>query len=882
MWIAELWRRLRVLLDRDRFERDLQEEMRIHLEFLASEHADRDAARRRFGNSTRLREESREIWNIGGSLWRDVRYGLRSLAKARSFTALAVFTLALGIGASTAVFSLVDAVLIKPLPYPHPDRVMIPWRLPPPRSDLGLDELPWGILDLRVFERTATLFEHIGAFKSDSFNLTGMGEPELLEGIRASAGFFRALGVEPALGRFYTNEEDSPGREREAILSDRLWRSRFAADPNILGRAVELNGFSYAVIGVMPPGFAFPRAAEMPGSFNFPREPQLWVPLALTPMPYPTQPSDLAVIGRVRPGVSTAQAQAQMDLCTAELDRRMPQAKGWFRGRVVSLEHQVAGGTRRPLLLMLIAVSVVLLIACSNVANLLLIRSLGRSREFSLRAALGAGRARLVGQLLTESLLLAALAGAGGLGIAAAGLDFAKRFGPPNIPRLAEASLNLDVFLFAFAASLLTGILFGFAPAIEASRHTLIETLKDGARGSSGSRSRLRSGLLIFQVALALVLAVASGLLTRSFRELVRVDPGFNPHSVLSFTLSLPSSRYSETSSITALFDTLLRHLRAVPGVESAGIGETVPMGGTGESTVVRIVEHAGDDPKQRPDAVYTIASPGYFAAVGTPLLRGRLLAESDTAETKPVTVISKSLAERFFVGENPIGKHLALGSPRFPPMEIVGIVADVKHLSLREGPAPEMYVPYTQKPYPSMLVMRVVVRTSAGPRAAAGYIREAVHASDRDLPVAELATLSSIVDQSLTQPRFAMLLVAGFGALAVALAAIGMYGVISYSVTRRTQEIGIRMALGAARSDVLRMILIQGARFAAAGITLGIAASFLVTPLIAAFLYGIRPADPVTFAGVSLLLAAVALLACYIPARRATRLDPTLALRHE
>lgn len=814
---------------------------------------------------------------------RDARYAMRTLARARGFTALAVLTLAIGIGSSTAVFSLIDAILIKPLPYPHPERMVMPHRLVPRDVNLGLSDYPWGLLSFRAFSREVTGFEHLGAFKSDSFNLTGSGEPEMITGIRASSGFFPAVGVAPQFGRFFTADEDQPGRAFFVVLSDRLWRDRFAASPDILGRTIELNGFPHTVVGVMPPGFAFPRATEVPAAFNYPREPQLWVPLALAQEPRPAEPDELALLGRMKPGVRLEQLQAEMDLASKHLEELQPAGKGWFNGQAILFSRQVAGDTRRPLLLMLGAVGVVLLIACSNVANLVLIRSLARSRELTVRAALGAGRVRLVSMLFAESVLLASMAGAVGLAFAAAVLSFAKTFGPHSIPRMGEASLNFDVFVFAFAVALGTGIIFGLAPAFDAARTDLVQSLKEGSRGTSGGTGlRIRSALVVFQVALALVLAIAAGLLVRSFRELLKVDAGFNPQSVLSFTLSLPSARYGQVPRITALFDDLLRRFHAIPGVVAAGIAENVPMGGTADSSGIRIPDKPRKDPKELRMAQYTIASPGYFAAVGTPLLRGRAFLESDTADSPPVVIISKALAEKFWRGEDPIGRQMGLGSPIYPLMTIVGIVADVKHASLSESFIPEMYVPYTQKPYPSMLVMRVVVRTTGDPLGAAEYVRQAMQRADPELPLAQVTTLQGIMDETLTSPRFAMLLIVAFGALALTLAAVGMYGVVSYSVTRRTREIGIRMALGAARRDVFAMVLEQGARCAVMGLALGIAAALAMTPLIGTFLYGVRPADPLTFAGVSMLLLAIALAACYVPARRAMQVDPNVALRYE
>ena len=456
-------------------------------------------------------------------------------------------------------------------------------------------------------------------------------------------------------------------------------------------------------------------------------------------------------------------------------------------------------------------------------------------------------------------------------------MEFAKKFGPSNIPRLAEAELNLHVFAFVFAAALATGVLFGLAPAVDTARRSLASNLKARPRATN-----LRSALLVFQVALALVLVISAGLLVRSFREMLRIDAGFDAQSVVTFTLSLPASKYRAVSQTVALLDDVLRRLKAIPGVSAAGISETVPLGGTGESTVITIHDHPSVDPKNRPVAVYTVASPGYFSAVGTPILRGRGFLDSDNVDSPSVAVISKTMAEKYWPGEDPIGRKVGLGSAFYPVSTIVGVAADVKHISLRESAAPEMYVHYAQRVYPSLLVTHVTARAKGEATAISAYIREAVRASDPDVPVTDLTTLRTFVDQALTQPRFAMLLIAGFGVVALVLASVGLYGAISYSVTRRTQEIGIRMAIGAERGDVFRMILTQGTKLALAGIVAGLAAATLVTPLMAGFLYGVHPADPLTFVVVSCLLVAIALGACYVPARRAMRLNPTMVLRHE
>jgi putative ABC transport system permease protein len=819
------------------------------------------------------------------STWlQDLKYALRIHAKASSIAPVAVLTLALGIGASVAVFSVVNAVLLRPLSYPEAEKIVIPWRLVPPGLKLGYDEFPWGLQDFRLFLDESKTFQNLGAFKSDSFNLTGAGEPAVMEGLRVSTGFFSALGISPGWGRTFTLEEDQPGHEHEVILSHQLWQNRFGGSTNIFGKIMNLNGEAYTVIGVMPAGFAFPRAEEMPGSFSFPREADLWVPLALAAAPRPNQPADLAVIGRLKPGVTLASAQEEMNVFAKREESQFPKYKGWFNSRVTPLTEQVAGNMHRPLLLLMGAVGVVLLICCSNVANLLLARSLGRKREFTLRAALGAGQFRVIRQLLTESVLLAVGGGLAGTLFAAAGIYGLKTFGPADIPRLREVSLDLRVFAFTMGITLITGILFGLVPAISATRKNLFNSLKEGGQRSSGSAkgSTIRNSLLILEVAFALVLVISAGLLMQTFFRLLRVDGGFNPDRVLTFELSLPGSKYNDTDRIVALYQRALPQLQSVPGVRSAAIAYTVPMDGATESGVVRIPDHPVADNQAKPFSNYNIVSPGFFSTVGTPILRGREFLESDTGDSVPVTVINNVMAKKYWPGEDPIGRQLGLGSLRFPAMTIVGIVADVKQISLREDPGPEMYVPYTQKPYPSMLTMHVVLRTKADPISVSGAMKEAVHSLDPDLPVTKVTTLKAIVENSMTRPRFSMLLLGSFAVLALLLASVGLYGVISYSVTQRTPEIGIRMALGANRRNVFGMVLGQGARLIGIGIAIGIAASLSVTHVMASFLYGVQPTDPLTFAAVSALLAGISLFSCYLPAHRATRVDPMIALRYE
>jgi predicted permease len=885
---------LRRWFSRQGWEREMTEELHDHIERqtaasvaagMAPEEARRHA-KAHFGAldgvSEDCREERRGFWLE--TLLADVRFGARMLRKNPGFTLIAVLTLALGIGASTAVFSVVNTILLKPLPYPHAERILVPWHVPPGGAYLGFSKTPWGRVDSEFVFQESKTFESLSAFKTDSFNLTGSGDPLRLDGLRASAGFFPTMGISPVLGRPFNAEEDQPGHDHEVILSGAVWRDVFGSDPNIVGRAIEMNGEPYTVIGVMPLGFVFPRAEEMPSNFNMPRESQLWVPLALPPGPLiPAEPQELAVIGRVKSGVTIEQAQAEMNVLAGHLDRQYPRGKGGFESRVIPLSQQVAGDTRRPLLLILGAVGVVLLIACSNVASLLLARTLGRSREFTLRAALGAGRIRLVRQLLTESVLLASVGGVVGFLLAFAGIYFVKMFGPPDIPRLHNVSLDVSVFSFTLGITFATGILFGLAPAFGATRRNLVEALKEGGqRAGSNAGARLRKTFIVSEVALALVLVIAAGLLTQTFFRLLAVDPGFRAARVLTFEVTLPGAKYTDQQHIVAVYQRALASLRALPGANAAGVVETLPMGGATDSTAIRFSNTPLPAGKKSPLANYTMASPGFFAAAGTPILRGREFLDTDAANSTPVVIINSAMAKEFWPGEDPVGKQVAPGSPLYPLETIVGVVADVKHISLREEPSPEMYVPYTQKVWPSLLTMDVVLRTSVDPASMASSVREAIHSVDSDLPLAKIATLKTVVDDSMTQQRFSVLLLGSFGAIALLLASIGMYGVISYSVMQRTQEIGIRMALGAKRGRVLAMVLGQGARLGALGIAIGLVTALALTRLMAGFLYGVRATDPLTFLGVSLLLLAVALVACWIPARRAMRVDPMIALRYE
>ncbi|MGC2617938.1 MAG: ABC transporter permease [Acidobacteriaceae bacterium] len=829
-----------------------------------------------------VRERSSVPWLE--NLAQDLKFALRQLRKSPGFTLAATILLGLGIGAATIVFSLINAVLLKPLPYSDPSTLVIPWNIPPAGVNIGgFTDFPWSPDHFHAMEQETKTYRFLGAFQSADFNLTEAGDPAMLEGAQVSWGFFPALGVQPELGRFFTRDEDTPGREHEVILSDALWRSRFHADPSILNHAIHLNGMPWTVIGIMPRGFGFPRANEMPADFDFPRETELWVPIALPAVTPRFTPSELAFIGRLQPGVSVQQAQAAMDLFAANMDRLHPTWKGWSRSHVTPLQRQVAGDTRKPLLLILGAVGVVLLIVCFNIAGLQMARSLGRRREVTVRVAMGATRRRVVRQLLTENLLLAAAGGALAAAIVAAGMSLVRKFGPANLPRLHEAGADPGVFAFACCVTLLTGILFGLAPALGAARVDLVESLRDGGQkaGTASSRPRLRNALVVAQMSLALVLVVAAGLLVRTFHQLLTSDSGFHAEHVLTFELSLPATQYPDRDRIARFYQQLLPRLRAVPGIKDAAAGEVVPMGSATESTMIRLIGRPAPKDGRNPIVNYTVASPGYFAALGTPLLRGRDLLDSDLLNAPPVTIVNRALAQAYWPGQNPIGQQVLVPSQQIPAT-IVGVVANMKHTSLREGPEPEMFEPFTQNVWPSLAQMQVVLRTQASPESAIAGARDAIHSLDPGLPLAKIATLTALTDEALEQDRFSMLLLSFFGALALILAAIGIYGAVAYSVGQQTREIGIRMALGARRGDVFSSVLSHSLRVALPGVALGVCAALGVGRAMAGYLYGVTPYDPATFAAVSMFLIATAVLAGFFPARRAATVNPMQALRSE
>ncbi len=903
--VSDVRIRLRALFQRRAVEEELDEELHFHLErqtekYIASGLTRAEATRRArldFGGADQIKEECRESRGVHSieTLVQDIGYAVRVLRKSPGFTVVAVLTLALGIGASTAVFSVVDAVFLKPPPFPHVERVVFPWRHSESQKTIGdwatevmphRAPFPWSRRDFSFVAHETRTFESLGAFQSGSFNLTGAGAAARLDGLRVSAGFFPSLGVSPALGRTFTEEEDRPGHEAEVVLSDGLWKERFGSDRRILGRRLQLNGIPYTVIGVMPRGFAFPRPNEMPSVvFTFPPQVQLWVPLAAGRATVGANETwELAVVGRLKPEVSVSRAQAEMNLLGKRLDGLFPNQKGWFGFTVTSLAQQAGGENRRPLLLMLGAVGVVLLIACSNVASLLLSRFLGRHRELTLRAALGGRRSRIIRQLVTESVVLTAIGGLFGIVVAECGVSCARIFAPSSIPSIGQATVDFRTFAVILGTALLIGVLCGVIPALGGSRGNLLDSPGTGGRRTRSGLGvqRARDILCVSQLAFAVVLVVSAGLLTRTLSHLLAVDAGIRSDSALTFELSLPSARYPDHAHVVKFYQAALQRLRALPGVGSAGLAESVPLSGTTDTAAIRIPDQRL--PKGVSDHIvyYTTVSPGYFSSVGTPIVNGRDFLESDADDSTPLAVISSALATKLWPGQDPIGRQVALANVTFPPVKVIGVSADVRRMSLRDAPATEMYVSYMQKVWPSLLSMDVVLRTAGNPPSIAASARDAIRSIDPDVPVSNIRPLSRLVETSLASARFSTALIEAFGALAFVLAAIGMYGLVSYGVVERTREIAIRIALGARQGNVFGLVVSQSARVAFGGILIGVAAAFGVTRLVRGFVYGVPPTDPLTFGATLLSFLGVALLACYIPTRRAMGVDPFASLRYE
>ena len=801
-------------------------------------------------------------------MFQDLRFGARMLVKNPGFTCVATLTLALGIGANTAIFSVVNAVLLRPLPFKDPGRlVFISERSE--QTPVMTVSIP-NFIDWREQNR---VFERMAAFRGQTYNLTGLEETERLLGRQVTTDFFSLLGARPILGRTFTPEEDKPGGERVVILSHRFWQLRFGGASNVLGRTLSLDNTSYTVIGVMPK------------EFSIPSEPvDLWTSLGLVSnrLMFRGFHFGTFVYARLKPGSTLEQARAEMNTIAKRLQEQYPRSNKGQEVRVEDLTQWVVGDTASTLWILLGAVGFVLLIACNNVANLLLARAANRQREIAIRMALGARRGRVIRQLLTESVLLALCACALGMLLGAWGMNGLKAILPETMPRLDEARMDSWVLAFSLGVAVVTGLLFGLAPALQAARAKLNETLKESGQSATSGRARLRGALVVAEVALSLALLIGAGLMMKSFLRLQQAALGFDPEKVLSFQLSLPEPAYAEAQKRVAFFQQLTERLKSLPGVEAAGGSSLLPLG-SGPSTTGFTVEDQSPPASGQPpvtDIVWT--SPDYFRAMGIRLLRGRYFTNQDTADATPVAIVDETIAQAYWPNQDPIGKWMGLVLPglREPRFTIVGVVQHVKNYGVDQPSRFETYVPYVQDPRGSTFY--VALRTSGDPSSLVSAARANVRELDRNLPIYDVRTMEEYVVRQLAQRRLLMILLGIFAGVAVVLASVGIYGVLSYAVTQRMREIGLRMALGAQTADVLKLVVRQGLVLTLIGVSVGLVGSFALTRVMSSLLFEVSPTDPVTFAVIPLLLVAVALLASYLPARRATKVDPLTALRRD
>jgi putative ABC transport system permease protein len=848
-----------------------------------SEQDARAAARRAFGNLTQVQEHfyERGRWVWWDHLSQDIRFGLRMLAKSPGFTATAVLTLALAIGANTAIFSAVYAVLLKPLPFKDSGRLVFIEKKNPPR---GWERNPISPAEILAWRNQSGAFNDVAAYTQRHCVLTGTEQAEEDPCEVISSNLFLMLGLTPIRGQTFSADADRPEGPRLAILSHELWQRRFAADESVIGRAIDIDGASYTIVGIMPPNFSHwyaPPYHAVSESFA-----QLWLSgIALSPT---IAWNDYFGIGRLKSGISLPQAAAQMDAVSARIDGMYPELKGW-RAQLVSLRAMSSRETRPALLVLMAATIFVLLIACANIANLLLARGASRASEFAVRNALGASQGRIVRQLLTESFVVSVTGGVLGILLASWGSKALVASAPASLlksaPGLAGGPVNLRVLIFSFVTVVLTTVFFGLAPALQSAHPHLTETLKETGRSSLQSlrNRRFRNALVVSEIAVALVLLVGAGLMVRTLAQLRRVNLGFNPSNVLTLRVPLSGERYKEPQAQAQFWERALSAVQSLPGVEAATVSLRLPVNGW-SGQFFTIAEDPNPAAGQVPTANYVIVGPGYFRTMQIPLRRGRSFNEHDTQSGDRVVIVNEELARLYWPGRNPIGKRLRVGAPTAPWLSVVGVAGNVLTQGPDAGFNPEIYVPYQQYPWLLGGPKHLVVRTTATvkPESLTHAVVQQVHNLDKDVPVTDIATMELVAEQTLAQQRMVMALLVSFAALALVLSALGIYSVLSYSVAQRTREIGLRVALGAERAGVLRLVVGGGARLAILGIALGIAAALVLTQLMTDLLYGVRATDPLTFGAVATLLAATSLLASYIPARRALNVDPIVALRYE
>jgi len=895
--------RFKGLFQINRLERDLDDELRAHIEMrtqdnLASGMSPGEArydAQRRFGNSTLMKEDTRAMDIIGWieTTGQNLRYAARMLRRSPGFTLVSILTLALGIGANVAIFTVVDAVLLQPLPFPHPEQLV---RVYDDVRNSNTHDVGMSVPELWDLRDHSGVFQDISVLFPADANLTGGDHPERIEFLGTSPNYFTLLGARPQLGRVFTTDDAQPGFTLGVVISDAFWRRTFGADPQVLGRKIRVDNDLYTIVGVMPSGFRHPGR-------TLGADVDLWAAAGYSAAPFPSPVIRAArflpgAMGRLKPGLSVAQAQAKLDSFVAQLSRQFPDeypsASGWSL-RLVPTQQDVVGNLRTELLVLFAAVGFVLLIACVNLANLLLARSASRQHEIAIRLAVGAGRSRLVAQLLTESLLLATVSGATALLTVIWLKSSLLRFAPADLPRLNEVTLNPAVLFFAFFISILTGVFFGLAPALQTARAGQITGLREGSRGSGSSKHQLKFSrfLVASEIALSLILLIGAGLLLRSFWHLVEVRPGFEPHHLMTakIWLAVPNDPLEDPYRLpekrAAFHQEILRRISALPGVEQAALGNSasLPMDAR-HFQLPFAIENRALDSESRPVAEIATVTPAYFSVLKTPLISGRFFTDSDDTKGQLVALIDETLAHRYWPNSDAVGQRLLLGSARrqnsatpTPWLTIVGVVSNIKSDGFDADNAPHIYRPQFQTPtYDGV----VYLRTTADPGTLGEAVRREVQSVDPTIPVFGVRTMDFVLAKYLAERRFALNLIAVFAVVALLLASVGIYGVMAYTFSRRTNEIGIRIAMGAQRSDILKIAFAEGALLVAFGVLTGLVGSLALTRFLQSMLFDVKPTDPFTFTALAALLAAVALFACFIPARRATRVDPLIALRHE